>query len=81
VLGASGKQAFHEIGEDWQAALPAMLERMGQIPPDQREVLGKIVWAFVQELASDQGQRPFDGTLQPLQAKLAEWFGTSPKGA
>ena len=79
VLGASGKQAFHEIGEDWQVALPAMLERMGKIPPDQREVLGKIVWTFVQELASDQGQRPFDGTLQPLQAKLAGWLGGGSK--
>ncbi|MBQ3282794.1 MAG: hypothetical protein IJH42_02965, partial [Atopobiaceae bacterium] len=62
VFAASGKTTFHKIGESWQTTVPAMLERMGRIPPEQREAFGKIVWALVRELVTDQHLK---GTAQP----------------
>ena len=80
VFAASGKTTFHEIGESWQTTVPAMLERMGRIPPEQREAFGRIVWALVRELVTDQHLK---GTAQPKIAdllagtQLGDWLAQS----
>ena len=55
VLGAAGEDTFTELGANWQAAVPAMLRRIGELEPGQRAHVTRALALLAQAFAPGMG--------------------------
>ena len=47
VLGAAGEDTFADLSGNWQASLPAMLRRLGELDPEERAHITRALSALV----------------------------------
>ena len=65
VLGAAGEDTFAELGENWQAAVPAMLRRLGELEPEQRSHITRAFTLLVQAFLPEVGMPQVQGVEIP----------------
>jgi hypothetical protein len=53
VLYASGKDTFADLSENWQTTVPAMLEKLGSLEPEQRSRITGALSLLVRALLPD----------------------------
>ena len=53
VLGATGEDTFAELSGNWQASIPAMLRRIGELEPEQRGHITRALALLVQAFMPD----------------------------
>lgn len=53
VLGAAGEDTFADLSGNWQASVPAMLRRIGELEPEQRGHITRALTLLVQAFMPD----------------------------
>lgn len=72
VLGAAGEDTFADLSGNWQASVPAMLRRIGELEPEQRGHITRALTLLVQAFMPDIELPQLPGFELPQFPDLAE---------
>lgn len=72
VLGAAGEDTFADLSGNWQASVPAMLRRIGELEPEQRGHITRALTLLVQAFMPDIESLQLPGFELPQFPDLAE---------
>lgn len=72
VLGAAGEDTFADLSGNWQASVPAMLRRIGELEPEQRGHIARALTLLVQAFMPDIELPQLPGFELPQFPDLAE---------
>lgn len=72
VLGAAGEDTFADLSGNWQASVPAILRRIGELEPEQRGHITRALTLLVQAFMPDIELPQLPGFELPQFPDLAE---------
>lgn len=64
IFAAGGESTFAALTENWTVTVPAMLDYIGKLPPEQRDTFLSIIGALFRELVPDLSLKGIAASLE-----------------